>query len=72
MTIGGKDSFGTARVLKVGDTAFAYRSLAAAEAAGIGAVSRLPASLKVLLENLLRWVCAISQNDLLTNTEKMS
>ncbi len=55
MTIGGKDSFGTARVLKVGDTAFAYRSLAAAEAAGIGAVSRLPASLKVLLENLLRW-----------------
>ncbi len=55
MMTGGMDSFGTARVLDVGGNAFTYRSLAAAEAAGLGPISQLPASLKVLLENLLRW-----------------
>jgi aconitate hydratase len=42
------------RRLAVGTRRFDYFSLEAAEASGLGAVSRLPFSLKVLLENLLR------------------
>jgi aconitate hydratase len=49
------DSFGTRRSLRVGHASYEFRSLAAAESAGLGPVSRLPFSLKVLLENLLRW-----------------
>ena len=55
MTEGTLDTFRARRTLKVGDTSYEYYSLAAAEAAGLGSVSRLPYSLKVLLENLLRW-----------------
>ena len=55
MTEGTLDTFRARRTLKVGDASYAYYSLEAAEAAGLGNVSRLPFSLKVLLENLLRW-----------------
>ncbi|MDS4010995.1 MAG: aconitate hydratase AcnA [Defluviicoccus sp.] len=55
MTEGTLDTFRARRTLKVGDQSYEYYSLAAAEAAGLGSVSRLPFSLKVLLENLLRW-----------------
>jgi aconitate hydratase len=48
------DSLNTRRELTVGDKTYAYYSLAAAEKAGLSGISRLPASLKVLLENLLR------------------
>ena len=48
------DSLRTRRDLIVGDKTYAYYSLPAAEEAGLSGVSRLPASLKVLLENLLR------------------
>ncbi|MBX3705213.1 MAG: aconitate hydratase AcnA [Pseudomonadales bacterium] len=48
------DSFATRRVLEARGRQYAYYSLAAAEQAGAGAVSRLPRSQKVLLENLLR------------------
>ena len=48
------DSLNTRRDLVVGDKTYAYYSLAAAEEAGLTGVSRLPASMKVLLENLLR------------------
>ncbi|MGH6960006.1 MAG: hypothetical protein ACREE7_05945, partial [Dongiaceae bacterium] len=48
------DSLKTRRSLKVGSRTYDYYSLAAAEKAGLGDVSRLPVSLKVLLENLLR------------------
>ena len=48
------DSLKTRRDLTVGDKTYAYYSLAAAEEAGLTGVSRLPVSLKVLLENLLR------------------
>ena len=48
------DSLKTRRELKVGDKTYAYYSLKAAEEAGLQGVSRLPASMKVLLENLLR------------------
>ena len=48
------DSLNTRRTLSVGGTDYSYFSLVAAAEAGIGDVSRLPYSLKVLLENLLR------------------
>ena len=48
------DSLNTRRTLKVGSRRYTYYSLKAAERAGIGEVSRLPFSLRVLLENLLR------------------
>ncbi|MBS0334456.1 MAG: aconitate hydratase AcnA, partial [Proteobacteria bacterium] len=48
------DSLKTRRELTVGDKTYAYYSLPAAEEAGLSGVSRLPISMKVLLENLLR------------------
>ncbi|OXE36767.1 MAG: aconitate hydratase 1 [Phenylobacterium zucineum] len=48
------DSLKTRRDLKVGSKTYIYYSLPAAEEAGLAGVSRLPASMKVLLENLLR------------------
>jgi len=50
-----QDTFKTRSTLKVGRKAYDYFSLPAAEKAGIGDVSRLPMSLKILLENLLRF-----------------
>jgi aconitate hydratase len=49
-----QDTLKTRRTLTVGGKDYAYYSLEAAAAAGLGDVSRLPCSLKVLLENLLR------------------
>ena len=54
MAITGNDTLNTRRTLSVGGKDYDYFSLEAAEAAGIGAVGKLPFSLKVLLENLLR------------------
>ena len=48
------DSLNTRRDLVVGEATYAYYSLRAAEAAGLAGITRLPVSLKVLLENLLR------------------
>ncbi len=48
------DSFKCCRTLKVGSKTYAYYSLPAAEKNGLKGISRLPFSLKVLLENLLR------------------
>jgi aconitate hydratase len=49
-----RNSFDTRATLAVGNERFAYFSLKALERAGFPAVSRLPYSLKILLENLLR------------------
>jgi aconitate hydratase len=49
-----KNSFGTRTRLHSGNDSFAIYQLGELERAGIGNVSRLPFSLKVLLENLLR------------------
>ncbi|MFM5930895.1 MAG: aconitate hydratase AcnA, partial [Novosphingobium sp.] len=54
MTQVGQDSLGTRSTLNVGGKDYAYYSLAKA-AAKVGDVSRLPFSMKVLLENLLRF-----------------
>ena len=51
----GTDTARTRRSLTVGDASYAYYSIAAAEAAGLGDFGRLPASLKVVLENMLRF-----------------
>ena len=48
------DTFKSRRTLTAGGKVYAYFSLAAAEANGLKGISRLPYSLKVLLENLLR------------------
>ncbi|MGZ3398837.1 MAG: aconitate hydratase AcnA, partial [Caulobacteraceae bacterium] len=48
------DSLQTRKDLTVGSKTYQYYSLPAAEAAGLQNVSRLPVSMKVLLENLLR------------------
>jgi len=48
------DSFKCCRTLKVGSKTYAYYSLPAAEKNGLKGISRLPFSMKVLLENLLR------------------
>jgi aconitate hydratase len=48
------DSLNTRRDLVVGEKTYAYYSLPAAEAAGLAGIARLPVSMKVLLENLLR------------------
>jgi aconitate hydratase len=48
------DSFKCLRPLKIGSKTYAYYSLPIAEKNGLKGISRLPFSLKVLLENLLR------------------
>ena len=48
------DSFGTRKVLRVGDQNYDIFRLDLLEKAGFKNISRLPVSLKVLLENLLR------------------
>ena len=48
------DTHNTRRLLTVGKKTYAYYSLPAAEEAGLSGISRLPISMKVLLENLLR------------------
>lgn len=51
----GKDTARTRRELGVGAKKFAYYSIPAATEAGLGDFSKLPASLKVVLENMLRF-----------------
>ncbi len=48
------DSFKCRRTLKVGSKTYIYFSLPAAEKNGLKGISKLPFSMKVLLENLLR------------------
>ncbi|MBI4182443.1 MAG: aconitate hydratase AcnA [Proteobacteria bacterium] len=55
MPLVGHDSLGTRRTLEVDGRKYDYFSLKALEDQGLGEVSRLPVSLKVLLENLLRF-----------------
>ena len=51
----GHDTAKTRKTLTVGDTSVSFYSIAAAEAAGLGDFSRLPAALRVVLENMLRF-----------------
>ncbi|MFP7570625.1 aconitate hydratase AcnA [Marivita sp. S2033] len=51
----GQDTAKTRKTLTVNGTSVAYYSIPAAEAAGLGSFSNLPACLKVVLENMLRF-----------------
>jgi aconitate hydratase len=51
----GQDSAKTRKTLTVGGQSVSYYSIPAAQAAGLGDFSRLPAALKVVLENMLRF-----------------
>ena len=50
----GHDAARTRKTLTAGGQTVAYYSIPAAEAAGLGDFARLPAALKVVLENMLR------------------
>ena len=50
-----QDSFKSRKTLKVGNKTYVYFSLAAAEKNGLKGISKLPYSMRVLLENLLRY-----------------
>ena len=54
MTAFGIDTLQTIRTLEVDEHQYNYYSLAAAEEAKLGDISRFPFSVKILLENLLR------------------
>ncbi len=51
----GHDQSRTRKTLTAGGQTVSYYSIPAAEAAGLGSFARLPASLKVVLENMLRF-----------------
>jgi len=51
----GQDTAKTRTTLSAGGRSVAFYSIPAAEAAGLGTFDRLPASLKVVLENMLRF-----------------
>ena len=51
----GQDTSKTRKTLKAGGASVAYYSIPAAQEAGLGDFSRLPAALKVVLENMLRF-----------------
>ncbi len=51
----GHDTAKTRRTLSSGDQSLAYYSIPAAQEAGLGDFSKLPAALKVVLENMLRF-----------------
>ncbi len=51
----GQDTSKTRKTLNAGGKSYAYYSIPAAEAAGLGTFSKLPIALKVVLENMLRF-----------------
>ena len=61
----GHDSAKTRRTLEAGGTRYAYYSIPAATEAGLGDFGRLPAVLKVVLENMLRFEdgATVTQDD---------
>ena len=61
------NSFGSKSTLTVGGSQFDYFSLERAEKAGAGSITTMPFSLKVMLENLLRFEdgSTVSKNDIL-------
>ena len=55
MKINSKDSFKSLKILKVDNKNYNIFSLKEAEKNGLDGISKLPKSIKVLLENLLRF-----------------
>ncbi len=63
-----RDPFNTLRTLTVGGKALRYYSLPALEEAGLGKISRLPVSIRLVLESVLRNCdgVAVTENDVKT------
>jgi len=55
MKPGNKNSYKSLKTININDSEYKYYSLAEAEKNGLDGISKLPKSLKVLLENLLRY-----------------
>jgi aconitate hydratase len=55
MKPGNKNSYNSLKSIKINDREYKYYSLSEAEKNGLNGISNLPKSLKVLLENLLRY-----------------
>jgi len=55
MKPGNKNSYKSLKTININDSDYKYYSLAEAEKNGLDGISKLPKSLKVLLENLLRY-----------------
>ena len=55
MKPGNKNSYKTLKSININDNNYKYYSLKEAEKNGLKGISKLPKSLKVLLENLLRY-----------------
>jgi len=55
MKPGNKNSYNSLKTIYINDSEYKYYSLAEAEKNGLDGISKLPKSLKVLLENLLRY-----------------
>ena len=51
----GQDSVGSRKTLDINGKSIAYYSIPEAQAKGLGDFSRIPAALKVVLENMLRF-----------------
>ena len=66
MKFGQKNSFNCIKKLNINGKNYNYFSLAEAEKNGLSGISRLPNSLKILLENLLRF-----EDDLTVNTTQI-
>jgi aconitate hydratase len=62
MKPGSKNSFNSLSEIKIQETNYKYYSLTKAEQNGLEGISKLPKSLKVLLENLLRYEDDLSVN----------
>ena len=55
MKIGKKNSYKSLKYINIGGENYKYYSLSEAEKNGLEGISKLPKSLKVILENLLRY-----------------
>ena len=62
MTPGKKNSYSSLAKISIDNKEYNYYSLKEAERNGLEGISRLPKSLKVLLENLLRYEDDLSVN----------
>ena len=66
MKPGNKNSFNSKSIIKINNNEYTYYSIPNAEKNGLSGVSKLPKSLKVLLENLLRY-----EDDLTVNKSQI-
>jgi aconitate hydratase len=67
MKPGNKNSFNSKSTININNKDYTYYSISEAEKNGLGGVSKLPKSLKVLLENLLRY-----EDDLTVNKSQIT